>query len=130
MLRFEFSENSPIIIRQRGINLNCGVAASTSPIFLPVANNTGAGDQLEEASRHSKKRLVMSSSELEFVGPHNVGRNLLLEVWRSSSLLFNNKISWLLLLGPIALIGDSTKLFGEAVCFALSGIALIPCAER
>ncbi|CAJ1946822.1 unnamed protein product [Cylindrotheca closterium] len=39
-------------------------------------------------------------------------------------------MSWLLLLGPIVLICDSTELFGEAFCFALSGIALIPCAER
>jgi hypothetical protein len=36
----------------------------------------------------------------------------------------------LLLLGPFALLGDATGLLGEAVCFAFSGIALIPCAER
>lgn len=121
----------PIIIRQRGISLNCGATTSTSPILLPAANDAGAGDQLEAVSRHSKARhSVMSGSEREFVGPHNIGRNILLEVWRSSSLLFYNKISWLLLLGPIALIGDSTNAFGEAFCFALSGIALIPCAER
>lgn len=52
------------------------------------------------------------------------------EVWVSSELLFSNKLSWLLILGPIALIGDSTGTLGEAACFALSGIALIPCAER
>lgn len=52
------------------------------------------------------------------------------EVWMSSELLFSNKLSWLLILGPVALLGDSTGLLGEAACFALSGIALIPCAER
>lgn len=52
------------------------------------------------------------------------------EIWVSSELLFSNKLSWLLILGPIALIGDSTQMLGEAACFALSGIALIPCAER
>jgi len=72
----------------------------------------------------------MSSSEREYVGSRNIGRNVLQELWRSSSLLFYNKISWLLLLGPVALIGDSTKIMGEAFCFALSGMALIPCAER
>ena len=52
------------------------------------------------------------------------------EVWISSELLFSNKLSWLLILGPVALVGDSTGMLGEAACFALSGIALIPCAER
>lgn len=122
---FEFSK-TPIIIRQRGVNFN-----SASPILLPVAKDARAGDQLEGLSHHSKTRqLAMSRSDREFGGPHNIGRNVLLEIWRSSILLFYNKISWLLLLGPIALIGDSTKFFGEALSFALSGIALIPCAER
>lgn len=58
------------------------------------------------------------------------GHSLVHEVWMSSELLFSNKLSWLLILGPVALIGDSTETLGEAVCFALSGIALIPCAER
>jgi hypothetical protein len=33
-------------------------------------------------------------------------------------------------MGPLALLGDQTGILGEAPCFALSGIALIPCAER
>jgi len=52
------------------------------------------------------------------------------EVWNSSELLFSNKIAWLLLFGPLALFGDATKILGEPMCFAFSGIALIPCAER
>ena len=56
--------------------------------------------------------------------------NLANEVWMSSELLLSNKLSWLLILGPIALVGDYTGFLGEAMCFALSGIALIPCAER
>jgi hypothetical protein len=52
------------------------------------------------------------------------------EVWSSSELLFQNKITWLLVLGPVALLGDATGTLGEAACFTLSGIALIPCAER
>lgn len=55
---------------------------------------------------------------------------ILSEVWTSSELLFSNKITWLLILGPIALAGDSMGFLSEAACFAFSGIALIPCAER
>lgn len=55
---------------------------------------------------------------------------LLQEVSTSTELLFQNKITWLLLLGPVALVGDATGLLGEPLCFAFSGIALIPCAER
>jgi len=52
------------------------------------------------------------------------------ELVYSSELLFNNKLNWLLLLGPVALLGNAMGFLGEAVCFAFSGIALIPCAER
>jgi hypothetical protein len=52
------------------------------------------------------------------------------EVWASSEQVLSTKLSWLLLLGPIALIGDRMGFLGEAACFTLSGIALIPCAER
>ena len=55
---------------------------------------------------------------------------LLQELWSSTELLFSNKITWLLVLGPIALLGDATGFLGEPLCFAFSGIALIPCAER
>ena len=57
-------------------------------------------------------------------------KSLVEEVWLSTDLLFQNKITWLLVLGPIALFGDATGLLGEAACFVCSGIALIPCAER
>jgi Ca2+/H+ antiporter len=55
---------------------------------------------------------------------------LLQEVLSSTQLMFQNRITWLLLLGPIALVGDATGVMGEPLCFAFSGIALIPCAER
>lgn len=48
----------------------------------------------------------------------------------STDLLFQTKITWLLILGPVALVGDATGLLGEALCFTCSGLALIPCAER
>jgi len=52
------------------------------------------------------------------------------EMWLSTDLLFQSKLTWLLLLGPLALFGDATGIFGEALCFFCSGVALIPCAER
>lgn len=55
---------------------------------------------------------------------------MLQELWSSTELIFSNKITWLLVLGPLALIGDATGILGEPLCFAFSGIALIPCAER
>lgn len=64
------------------------------------------------------------------VSDSNCFFGILREVWESSELIFNNKLNWLLILGPIALFGDATGVLGEAACFAFSGIALIPCAER
>ena len=52
------------------------------------------------------------------------------EFYTSSTLLFDTRLNYLLLCGPIALVGDSMGWLGEAACFALSGLALIPCAER
>lgn len=54
------------------------------------------------------------------------------ESWITTEALFSNRLSGLLLCGPIALIGgkDGMNIFGESTCFALAGLALIPCAER
>jgi hypothetical protein len=52
------------------------------------------------------------------------------ELWASTDLLFQSQLNWLLILGPLAVVGDATNTLSEAMCFALSGIALIPCAER
>ena len=52
------------------------------------------------------------------------------EVWASTELLFQSKLTWLLLVGPVAVYGDSTGYIGESTCFICAGLALIPCAER
>lgn len=52
------------------------------------------------------------------------------EIWASTELLFQSKLTWLLLTGPIAVWGDSTGYIGESTCFICAGLALIPCAER
>jgi len=55
---------------------------------------------------------------------------LWVELCVSAELLFSTKLTWLLVLGPIALVGDATGRLSESTCFVLAGIALIPCAER
>jgi hypothetical protein len=52
------------------------------------------------------------------------------ELWSSTDHIFQSRLTILLSLGPVAIIGDSLGLLGEPICFALSGLALIPCAER
>ena len=81
-------------------------------------NNNNNNDDDDEFRTHSRMSFQITVM------------NLANEVWLSSELLLSNKLSWLLILGPIALVGDYTGFLGEAMCFALSGIALIPCAER
>ena len=56
--------------------------------------------------------------------------SLMEELWSSTELLFQSKLTWLLIMGPIAVYGDSSGLIGEAACFTCAGLALIPCAER
>jgi hypothetical protein len=52
------------------------------------------------------------------------------EVWTSTDLLFQSRLTWLLILGPIAVVGQFTGTLGPATCFIFAGMALIPCAER
>jgi hypothetical protein len=61
---------------------------------------------------------------------YNSRGNVFNELWVSMEMVLANKIAVLLLAGPLALIGDGLGFLGEAPCFALAGIALIPCAER
>lgn len=51
------------------------------------------------------------------------------ELLLSTELIFRSKLTWILIFGPIALIGKA-GLFGEATCFVLAGLTLIPLAER
>lgn len=73
--------------------------------------------ELEEGSRQSRPRDEACISFKE-------------ELWASLDYIFQSKLTWLLVGGPIAIVGDALGLLGEPICFALSGIALIPCAER
>jgi len=56
--------------------------------------------------------------------------DLVTDLWLSSGIVINTRLNWLLVLGPVAQLGDATGLLGETACFAFSGLALIPCAER
>lgn len=83
-------------------------------------------DDDEISAEHQTPTTIAAADSSLSSGPSLLVR----EVWSSSALLFKSKLSWLLVLGPIALMGDATGILGEATCFAFSGIALIPCAER
>lgn len=52
------------------------------------------------------------------------------EVLSSFRLISNSKLNALLVCGPLVMIGSTFKFFGEALCFCLAGLALVPCAER
>lgn len=53
------------------------------------------------------------------------------EIWSSMDSMFSsNRLTVLLVLGPVALVGRSLGALGEPACFAFAGLALIPCAER
>jgi len=48
----------------------------------------------------------------------------------SAELVFSQKITWLLVFGPLAVMGDYLGVLSESICFVFAGLALIPCAER
>lgn len=55
--------------------------------------------------------------------------NLHNECMKSTEIIFRNRLNWLLICGPLALIGKSAN-FDESLCFLLAGLALVPLAER
>jgi hypothetical protein len=57
-------------------------------------------------------------------------RMLSKELWESTDVVFSGRGTFLLALGPVVIVGNSFGVLSEATCFALAGIALIPCAER
>lgn len=57
--------------------------------------------------------------------------SFLTEVWKSTDhIFFSSRITWLLVFGPIAILGKSSGFLTEHWSFLLAGLALIPCAER
>ena len=55
--------------------------------------------------------------------------NLHNECIKSTEIIFSSRLNWLLIGGPLALIGKSAN-FDESLCFILAGLALVPLAER
>lgn len=55
--------------------------------------------------------------------------NLHNECMKSTEIIFRSRLNWLLICGPLALIGKSAN-FDESLCFVLAGLALVPLAER
>ena len=50
------------------------------------------------------------------------------EVLISVDLILRKRLNWLLIFAPVAMMGKG-GLLGEASCFVLAGLALIPLAE-
>lgn len=59
-----------------------------------------------------------------------VPASLIDELRSSTDIVFQSRYNWLLVLGPIAVLGEASGMLGEAACFSFSGLALIPLAER
>jgi Ca2+/H+ antiporter len=84
-------------------------------------NNPNASSELPTTTINSPLHIRQLHAVTSFVT----------ELWSSTDLVFRqNKLTLLLVLGPIAVVGSKTQWLGEAACFALAGAALIPCAER
>ena len=98
-------------------------------VTLPELSHDDDNDNYIMSNTLTTPTAASSSSYSACCCCHRV-HTILMELWASTDLLFQNKSSWLLILGPIAVIGNATGTMGEALCFTLSGIALIPCAER
>lgn len=85
--------------------------------------------QLFENTEAAAATTLRASSEIRN-RPEEPMPSLAQELWASTEYIFRSQLTWLLILGPIAIVGDSLGILGAATCFAFSGIALIPCAER
>ena len=74
---------------------------------------------------------MYNRSSLSFTSSyyHNWFSILQHDILTSTNLIFQSKLTWLLIFGPIALVGK-TGVFGEPICFILAGLTLIPLAER
>jgi hypothetical protein len=103
-------------------------AATSQPPQIPDLPNLDTDSTNGDAENDDEIILRSTSTTTSLVSSFFTG--LSHDMWMSFDLLFNNKLNWLLLLGPVALLGDAMGFLGEAACFAFSGIALIPCAER
>jgi Ca2+/H+ antiporter len=51
------------------------------------------------------------------------------ECLKSTEIIFRSRLNWLLICGPLALLGKSAN-FDESLCFVLAGLSLVPLAER
>ena len=77
------------------------------------------------------ERLATTSNDGHLGALSSSQRSLVAEVAASAELVFfHSRLNVLMLGGVVAVVGDTTGLLGEPICFCLSGLALIPCAER
>jgi hypothetical protein len=100
-----------------GLDVNVG--------SLPHARHQGDKDAIAAGAAAAAAAIAVRKRPVE-----PISLKLTEELWMSTDYIFQSRLTWLLVLGPIAIAGDSLGFLGEAMCFACAGIALIPCAER
>jgi Ca2+/H+ antiporter len=99
------------------------------------SNNTTLHQDLHHHHPRRASSSLINMSEIPSSSSRPWYIAILQELYASLDTLFsthnsNNKLmTWLMLCGPLAILGDVFQI-GEAVCFSLAGLALIPCAER
>ena len=93
------------------------------------SNNADDSDRIEDDMIHDEDGRSRQGGNANG-GISGYILDLIKDLFVSSGVVLNNKLNWLLILGPVALLGDALGFLNEALCFAFSGLALIPCAER
>jgi hypothetical protein len=128
---------------RRNMSVATTVAQTTQAAAVVVMKNSVSAGDLQQQQQHGIILLTTRCPDEE--SNCNVGGSrtawavaplprfimaLVQELWVSSDVIFQGRLTWLLVLGPCVIIGDSLGVLSKATCFTLSGIALIPCAER
>ena len=155
---FVIPRNSPVRTRSRRSNSGCVISTSgsvdgTSSLWSGdssggLKNNCSSlGKCIDKTSGHlphsaesqrglmnitagNNHHLTHQNSSMTNQSRSSEASLLVEELRASTDYIFQSKLTWLVLVGPVAIVGDWLGLLSEATCFALSGIALIPCAER
>jgi hypothetical protein len=101
----------------------------TQPQSNPVSRYSTGNNSHAKASENS---VVVALPEIALVPVSSITRlNFFGELLQSTEhIFFQNRLTMLMTLGPLAIVGDSFGFLGEELSFMMAGIALIPCAER
>mmetsp|Transcript_29245 Transcript_29245/g.60784 ORF Transcript_29245/g.60784 Transcript_29245/m.60784 type:complete len:694 (+) Transcript_29245:164-2245(+) len=115
------------------MSFEASLPSSSNPIYAGRPNPniffTG-GYHFRNNNNNNSRNATAASTHVDDNDNANYMRQMHRQCMTSIELIFSNKITWLLVFGPMALVGKSSGLLGEATCFVMAGLALIPLAER